>query len=364
MHSVSYFSTWIYFVIAFMFLELISQGNNKAKMRRCGQTAFLIIYLFAILRYNIGNDYHSYWLMVTEHDMIDKLELLSGGIIDFVYYLGFPPTVFIIFSSICLFSYKYVISRYSSNQALSWFFYFTFPLLFFQDCSTLRQSGAMGCFFMAFAMMDKKDYVKTLLFVILAVLFHNSGYVCLLVFFLPLFKKVDLKVNIVALVASLFAGKLVERLVVSYLAGWGVADRFLYYIDQEMTGFNSFQYVLYGLNILNLLFYKSLCKLDPRNALYITLVNVGLCLFNVFQIEAQTAMRMAAFFLLFELFIVPYYIGLLVKTGMTKRFATVALWGIMFALQLMMVVIYISAYNKGALDTAVYTPYRLWLFNL
>lgn len=364
MHSASLIDTWIYFLIAFVFLVLVSKGANKAKMRKCGQIAFVIIYLFAILRYNIGNDYRAYWLMVTEPFREDDLELLSGGIIELVYHLKFPPLVYIFFATISLFSYRYVLVRYSSNQALSWYFYFTFPLLFFQDCSTLRQAGAMGLFFLAFAMMDNKKYINALILVILAVLFHNSAYACILILGLPLYKKWGLKINIVLLIGSFFAGKFVEGFILSYFEGWGVAERFLYYVNQKMDGFNSFQYVLLVLNIINLLFYKPLCKINPRNALYITLVNIGICLYNIFQIESQTAIRLACFFLLFELIIVPYYVDLMKMIGLPKIGAMIVLWSVMFALQLMIVVIYINAYNKGVLESAVYTPYQIWLFHI
>lgn len=363
MGGVSYLSAWIYFVLAFIFLYLVDKSSSDAKQKKYGQIAFWIIYLFAFFRYFIGNDYPTYWNVVTDPSYNrEEYEFLSGAIIKFVYRIQFPPLVFVVFSTISLFCYRKVLSKYSTCQAISWFFYFTFPLLFFQDCSTIRQSAAMGFFFLTFYYLDLKKYIPAILCIILSFSFHRSGLAAMFLLLLPVINKVDRKWNIIFLVFSFFTGKIVERLIIYYLASWGIADRFLYYVDLEMGGFNVFQYLLYGINILNLLFYKKLIRIKPGNCLYITLVNFGLCFFNVFQFESQTAMRLAAFFLLFELLVIPDFRYILTRFTKSLKTSSLLMLFVMFLIQIAMVFIYIKAYNNKVLDYPVYVPYRTWLF--
>ena len=221
MTEVSYFSSWFYFVIGIIFLYLVNSGNCPKNMLRNGQIAFCIIYVFAILRYDFGNDYPRYWASIEGNSYSDShvkdIELFSNAIISFVRIFKFPPLLFIIYSTICLFSYRYVIRQYSTQHALSWFFYFTFPLFFFQDCSTLRQSGAMAMFFLAFSFVDNGKWIKGLLCLLFAVFFHNSALICLLVLFLPLYKRISRKWNLFIFVASFVGGKFVENIVSNYI---------------------------------------------------------------------------------------------------------------------------------------------------
>ena len=323
-------------------------------IRKYGNIAFLLIYLFAIFRYDIGSDYHAYWQMVTVGS--DKTrELLSGFIIDFVSYVEFPPLIFIIFSTISLLSYKTVIDKYSSLRALSWYFYFSFPVLFLQDCSTIRNSAAMAFFFLAFVFADKGEYLKAVVCMAISPLFHDTGYISFGFLFLPLVKRIDLKLNILFFVASFFAGSLVEKLVVSYLAGLGVGDHFMRYVSAESGGLNSLQIVFYFINISNLLFYKKLTKGYPSNALMITLANFGMCLYNILRIEPISAIRFYCYFIFFEAILIPYYRNIFARFVSSKSFANLVLVILMFSLQLMMVIRYISVNNS---DLA---PYRVWL---
>lgn len=363
--EVSYISIWIYIAIGAIFFALANKSCFSEKRFYYSQIAFLVIYFFAFFRFNIGNDYPTYWDLVTVNTLNrNDFEPLSGGIINLVRFINFPPLVFITFSTISLFSYRYVINEYSEDPVMSWYFYFTYPMLFFQDCSTIRQAGAMGCFFLAFLFVDKGRMWKAVLCIIAAVLFHKSALICFLILFLPLFKKVSLKLNVVIFVCTFFIGELVETIVTNYLSGLSIAANFLYYVKQEMGGLDTFKYLMFLINIGNFLSYKYLLKENDRNFYFVTLVNVGLCLFNLFQIESQTAIRFANFFMLFEMFLIPSYLNLLSRYLGTRQRANLLVVSCLMILQLSIVVIYIKAYNNGVLDRAVYTPYEVWLNHL
>lgn len=362
MHNASYLDIWIYFFIAFVFIVLISKSVDKKTNEKYGLIAFYIIYCFAVFRYDIGNDYRSYWQTFLGNGSERTVEPLSGLIINFVQLFKFPPLGFFIFATISLCCYRYVIKRYSSSQTLSWYFYFAFPSLFFQDCSTLRQAGAMGLFFVAFALIDNKKYIKGIIFLFLSVAFHYSAIICFIVLFLPLLRKIRLPINVVLFIGSFLIGSFVEDFFINYIVGLDLlfSSKLEWYVNAEFSGNNSFQYVLYAINIANFIFYKSLCKIDSRASTYITLVNIGLCLYNIFQFETQTAIRFSTFFMLFAVLLIPMYISILSKYTNSPQLSGILLCLVLFLLQLSLVIIYINAYNNGVLDTPVYTPYKLW----
>lgn len=362
MGNISYISSYIYFIIGLVFLIQILNSNNKTK-KKCGQLCFIIIYIFAICRYQIGYDYYSYWdMIVSSNPPRDDMEFLSRKIVDFVRLLKFPPLLFFIFSSISLFAYKKVVDEYSSLPALSWYFYFSYPMLFVQDCSTIRQSGAMGLFFLTYFYLEKKKIKIALICILLASLFHNSGMASISLLFLPLIKRVNLKYNVLALVLSFFTGEVLLRFISQYLSGYAVADRFLYYVNQEMNNFVLFQYIMYAINIFNLLFWNKLSLINKLNPLYVTLVNVGLCLYNVFQFEPTTAIRLANFFILFELLLLPSYIVVLRGYFPSLKTVKYSIFIPLFLLQIMMVFTYIKGYNNRTIDRGTYVPYQTWFF--
>lgn len=363
--EVSYFSIWIYVVFGIVFFILSTRSWHHELRKEYGFYAFLMIYVFAIFRFNIGNDYPEYWNIVsTAPSDRDYFEPLSGGIINLVRLVDFPPLVFIIFSSISLFSYKYVIEKCSDDPVMSWYFYFAYPMLFFQDCSTIRQAGAMGLFFLAFYFVDQGKAWKSFGCLLIAVLFHKSALICFLIFFLPLFKRIGLKQNVVFFIMTFFAGNLIEIVVVNYLSSLPIAANFLYYLNQEFGGLNLFSYVMYFINIINFLLYRQLVEDNARNRYLITLVNVGLCLFNLFLIESQTAIRFANFFMLFELLLIPSYLNILSNFIGSRHKANLMVVSVLLMLQLTMVIIYIRAYNNQLLDLPVYVPYETWLNHL
>lgn len=360
--TISYFSCWIYIVIGLIFLIQILKSNSGNSKKSSG-LCFLVIYLFAFFRYEIGYDYTTYWNIVTNvGEARDDFEPLSQIIITFVKDIGFPPLVFIIYSTISLLSYKKVIERYSTLPALSWYFYFSYPMFFIQDCSTIRQSAAMGLFFLTYMYIDIGHTKKALLTTLIASFMHSSGISALLLFFTPICKKISLKSNIIMLCASFFAGKVILTVITQYLAGVAMVQRFLYYTELDMDGFVIFQYIMYAIVLVNFVFYNKLILIDKRNALYITFVNAGLCFYNLFLFESQTAIRMANFFMLFELFILPSYIPVLRHVIKEQRTIKCLLFTAMFTLQLLMVCTYIKGYNNRTVDRGTYVPYKTWLF--
>lgn len=365
METVTLFDIWIYVLLTLIFLKLCLE-SRQTNLQKKGDIAFLVIYIFAILRYNIGYDYHAYWDIASNSSATarEEYEFLSNLVIEVSRFCSFPPLLFAIFSSISLCAYRKVLKSYSRFPALSWYFYFAYPLFFIQDCSTVRQSAAMGLFLLTYYLIDRGKFKYALASSVCAYLFHNTGLITIVLFALPFIKKVGIKVNIVIFIATFFAGRLVESLVLSYFSNYAIAQMFLSYVDRDMGGMNTFQYIMYAMNIVNFLFYKSHKKYDVKNLEFITLVNIGLCLYNLFQFESQSAIRLANYFVMFELLLLPAYYNFLTKYIKSRSVAILAIVFLLFSLQIVMIKTYIDAYNAKQIEYPAYVPYKLWLFNI
>ena len=107
----------------------------------------------------------------------------------------------------------------------------------------------MGLFLLTYYLIDRGKFKYALASSVCAYLFHNTGLITIVLFALPFIKKVGIKVNIVIFIATFFTGRLVESLVLSYFSNYAIAQMFLSYVDRDMDGMNTFQYIMYAINM-------------------------------------------------------------------------------------------------------------------
>lgn len=361
MHHETLLSSWVYWVICFLFFALANRCDNYKKRALCETISFFIIFLFAVLRYDIGNDYLTYWNAGELGNATRNYELISGAIIDLAFYLRFPPLIFIVFASVSLFGYRRLIRAKSSNPPLSWYMYFTFPLFFLQDCSTVRQAGAMGLFILGYSYIEDKKIWIAILCLILSVFFHTSAAIGFLILFKPLYEKLNVKFSVLLLILCAISGKVIEKVILGYLGNTLLGDKFEYYLQGENPGFNTMQYLLYFIFVANILFFNKLIKDNSRNKVYINLFTIGVAIYGLFTIEPITAIRFSTFFFMFEIMLIPSYKNIIAQFVASKPFANGAIICLMFALQMTLINIYINAYNTGVMERPVYVPYKTWL---
>lgn len=361
MHHESLLSSWVYWIIFFVFLVLVNNSDNSRKRGVSESVCFYLIFLFAALRYGIGNDFMTYWEDGEVGNSTRNYELLSGAIIDFAYRIHFPPFIFIAFAAISLVGYRSVIKTESTNPPLSWYMYFTYPLFFFQDCSSVRQAGAMGLFFLAYSYLGKDKQIKAVLCLLLSVLFHTSAVIGFLILFRPLIKRIDVRLSIVMIILSVFAGRVIESIVMGFFGNTFLGEKFEYYLQGDNPGFNTMQYVIYGILLLNIIFYKRLIEDNENNKLLINLYTLGVILYHSFSIEPITAIRFSTFFFMFEILLIPSFKNVIARMFQSKPLANGLITVLMFSLQLTIIYIYIRAYNSGIMERPVYVPYETWI---
>lgn len=159
---------------------LLRKKGKKAQL-----IPFLILYVFAALRYMYGNDYSSYYIA---HALVQ-----TGGRSPFDEFLFVKlneliPNFFVL---IALISYVFLRATYKlveRNQdvlgmCLGFFIFVISPYLFLMNLSAIRQGLAMVMFMWAVEYAIKRKPLQYLLLVLVGAMFHKSAFVLIPVYF-------------------------------------------------------------------------------------------------------------------------------------------------------------------------------------
>lgn len=348
---------WPYFLIAFVFLYC-----NYTNSKNSSKLIFTSLLTFCVLRYDVGWDYTSYRTAIESgfnniinlrYEPLGKYLLLIGS------YLNFYPIVFAIFSLLTLRIVYISINKYSINPVLSWLVFYSFPLFFFASLSTIRQSLATVLIFYSYKFVVEKKYYKFLIILLVAMSFHISAIVGILLLPIIIFP-ISRLINIILFIASFFLSKTILLYAVN--SDFVFLTIFKNYIGYEEAKPELISYLYYALGIFNLLYYNKLSKINPQNKIIITLINVGLVLFNTLSFEPVTSLRVSAFFLIFLIYLIPYYVeifnkqsGKIVKNILVTSF---------LSLSFIYLYMYINNYTNGVIEKVSFLPYKFWFFNL
>ena len=89
-----------------------------------------------------------------------------------------------IYASITLLIWFYVLSKYSKNVYISLIIYFCSLGMFLYSLSNIRQGLAVAIGFLGFYFLFEKKNIRGILCILLAPFFHSSGVICILFLFL------------------------------------------------------------------------------------------------------------------------------------------------------------------------------------
>jgi len=338
------------------------------KIKNSSKILYYVLLLFCILRYDVGWDYEAYlielengvdYLINSRYEPLSKLFFITSA------YVGFYPLNFFLFGWLTLLLvFKSII--YSSNQpVLSWLVYYSLPLFFFASLSTLRQSLATAIILYSYRYILENKKGKFILSILIASLFHVSGILGVLLLFI---KKINFNrsINIVLFVSSFifsfFAKDIIISILTNFLQGSVFLLRFQNYINSETDGTSILQYLYYFFIVFNLVFYKVLIKINPRNKLLISYVTFGVTLFNILSFEPISATRLSAFFLIFLIFIIPDYHKVTIKKH--SRIINSIIFILLIVISFFYLNIYIKNYENAVLEKVSFLPYKTWINNL
>lgn len=344
---------WVFFL--FVVLYLNNGENNKRKRY---SYLFGFVFLFAAVRYGIGYDYFSYKDLVEgrapEYEM-DRVEYFSQLLLLFSRPLHYQ-VYFALSSFLTIFPVYYVCKKLSVNPIYSFTIYILHPLFFLEGLSIIRNAIAFSMVLLMFYCIHKKRILLSVLFLIAAMGFHISAIVALLIY--PFYYLRGRRLHIVLYIISFFLPLIIMPILNSYFSDLFLVAKITRNIDNEMTKVGGiFYYVINCIALFNIIYWNRLVKLRGENRVYLSLVNVGVCVWNCFlSIEPTTASRLSIYFLIFTILLAPFY-KILFKNKV-KKLAISSFFIMLFVASLLL---NLYAFGRGREMSNL--PYQVYFLN-
>lgn len=342
---------YIYIALLFIFLSIIVKSSRQLVVSKC---IFIIILFFTIFRYDVGWDYNTY-LELINSDLDTILHSRFEPIPKLIFYLSaklnFFPLTFIFFGIIQLGLIYRIINNYSTDSFLSWAFYVFFPMFFLESLSIIRQFTAFLIVFYSFFYLKDAQKVKYFIAILIATMFHTTALVGLL--FYPLYYMNLTKRSLwIIFIISFF----LDNITFDILSKFHFDERISIYLnlatDSDHHSTSSFNYLLYLMSIILLLYYDKLVKFNTDNEQYLKFAIIGVSVFNLFIFESVMSTRLSSFFIIFWILIFPTFYNII-----KSRFILVLPLLMLFFYQ---ITNYIQGYNSGILDKISFLPYKVW----
>ncbi len=145
--------------------------------------AILLVICVSIFRFDVGYDYSEYYRMVypSLDEEVERFEPLSRLICYVVYYLKWPPALFIIFGLLAYYFYFSTLRRYSGNLYFALLAFIAF--VYTTDFGNIRQGIAVAICFWGYRYICSKSLIKYLLVCFVASLFHATAVVAIPIYF-------------------------------------------------------------------------------------------------------------------------------------------------------------------------------------
>ena len=245
----------IFFTILFSFLFAKSKISNEVKLLSYG-IVFLLFTLFIGLRYKVGGDWDAYlehFRHLEFQYFFDNLLNWDPGYVLLEYislYLGLDIYgVNTLCAIIFLFSFFYFIKTF--NIKLPYALLVSYPYLIMVVVNGYsRQGVAVGLGMVFISLLYKKKLFKSILFLILAVLFHKTAIVLALLYIAKL--KINIKNFGIILIA-------VGSIFLTYTIFKQEFDiMYIYYVEKQMQSTGAIIRISINLlaGILLILFFK------------------------------------------------------------------------------------------------------------
>lgn len=317
---------------------------------------FAILFLLSALRIGIGNDYWTYrqgFLYIMGGDR--KLSYEFGfkwlvKLLQTVFGFDNYRVVFGVFSFLtCAFFVK---ALYDLSDLFAFsFFLFMANGFYFMSFSNVRYYFALGICLYAMKFVFKRDYVKLVLWVLIAATFHKTALLVIPAYLIAYYIKWTKKTiwMIPAAAVILFAGKAVVRKVIFIFYPFYEGD--LLFDTEDVSYINIVK--CFAVLMFALFFYVKTIKGDERLETYFNL-NLFAFLLYTFGYYIPETSRICYYLVVFQAFLIP---GMYVKLKATK-------WKYLFIpVVLAFAGYFIMFLEKGKSDYVMILPYLTWVFD-
>jgi hypothetical protein len=336
--------------VTFSFLEIFSNKINKRR-----KIVFFIAVILAIIggmRYGVGTDYFTYYDMFKNVDSFSEyqhFEIGFRGLVIILKQIGFSPiSFFTIFSFMSLIPLSLGIIKSSYYPLFSIFIYFN---VFYPNYSfnAVGQAIPMGIFILLLDDIAERNLRKVIVWSIIASLFHYSGILILVAYFLSKIKLNYLFYLFFTFVSVIFIkfNDLYYSIFIRFLPELIVTKINFYskVFNNEVNMINLMQRILILLPFL--IFYKILINTKKEKIIF-RIYFIGFIFYVLFSFQGMFATRVNMFFRILEIILFP----IIIKKSRNKFTKIIFISVIMVWATLLL----ISVLLKPA-----YFPYKTWL---
>lgn len=288
---------WLLFILTvFLCLGEFSFGGqrNRSLMQSLGIS---IIVWVAVLRFDVGYDYMSYYQGILSKDL--DFEILSRQIFLIGVKSGYPPLTFMI---IGILIYCFVFStlrQFSANFFVAVMVYVC--IFYLPSLNTIRQSLAVAIVFWGVRYIYRQAPLRYILICILASQIHSSAIATLL--FYPLYRFVSAKYMPVLIVAIVLGYHIMLELFASVNFYAGLCDALQELSEeQKINGGGSYSRYAMVIVVISMYFLSWLKKANVDYRL-LSISAMG-CVFP-FILGSHMGSRISEYFLIHLCLVVP-----------------------------------------------------------
>lgn len=278
---------------------------------------FFLVIIFLIIisgiRYQVGTDFISYLNIFNRIDSISSnaaygyLEYGFRLMIVFFKSLNFPPLfLFFVFSVI---SYIFLGAGILKSSKYPFVSLFTFIMIFMISYlfNVLRQGIAMSILIYLIPDIKEKNLIRVLLFSLIAVSMHSTGYLillCFAVYHIP----VNRRVYVLATLGSIiyyFNSEQFYRFVSSLLSS-NLQDKMISYMERFPGGVDLTSFLLRLILVGIFIFYYDILKDKEGFKGIFNIYFAGFIFYILLSFQGQAATRVNMFFRILEVLLFPY----------------------------------------------------------
>ncbi len=331
---------YIIMLLFLIFMSYIYRKTNLSRIGLCTVCFFLLVSVEAVRALDVGIDlpmYIRYFLAVGKVNH-NRFEIGYFYLNRFIKLFSDNPQVFVgSVSVITNLGPFFVIYKKAEKPEMSIILYFLHNF-YFMTFNTIRQSIAVSLILISYIFFDDAKYIRTLLFIVSAMFFHNSAVIFFIAFIgYFVFKYIKKKRNIMLLFLGVSYFSYI--FVLPYLKKYAFSGYYSYYRSNLSSHFieaNNFGSVLYVLVYLTISIWGISCikksKNIPDNQYYFQLC----CMFiatgcSLLSIQIELLSRFTHYFAIFSILFLPKVI--LIKKENNSRYGqlyTVMVYSVAF----------------------------------
>lgn len=216
----------------------------------------------------------------------------------FSHVLRLPYNVFLLFTSfLSIFPPMLLIKKYSKNTLFSVLLYLFLGMYFF-SLSGIRQSVSMGFLCLAYIFIDKSKLFMSLIMTCIAVTFHISSIVFILVFLFKKFKinKFVIIIIFISIIFSFIIGEYIFNFITNLI-------NLEYEKIEDSGGFGTYFFILF-IYLVSISFTPKNIEKSRNYSLQFLMISLFLIIWPVVRFNAST-FRLVYIFQLFLIIFVP-----------------------------------------------------------